>query len=96
MMGGDIGMGETVSEEETPDAKRRRVARESAARRRAGERLRNTVAECGTRSGVNRHRRLGEELCEPCKEAERKAWRDRNPPHPDGPRKPGRKPRPKE
>ena len=34
-------------------------------------RLRPAVAECGTRPGARRHRRLGEPVCEPCLQAER-------------------------
>lgn len=40
------------------------------------------LAECGTRSAANRHRRWGEELCEDCKQAERdhvKKWAEKNP-----------------
>jgi hypothetical protein len=35
------------------------------------------IAECGTRSGYNRHRDRGEEVCEPCREAIRKESRKR-------------------
>jgi len=31
------------------------------------------VAECGTRAGYNRHRRLGEETCAKCKAAQSEA-----------------------
>jgi hypothetical protein len=33
---------------------------------------------CGTRSAYRRHKRLGEDPCESCKQAERRAWGDRN------------------
>jgi len=33
--------------------------------------MKNPVAQCGTRSGYNRHLRLGEEVCWPCRSAQR-------------------------
>jgi 5-methylcytosine-specific restriction endonuclease McrA len=43
----------------------------------------NRVAKCGTRSGYNKHLKLKEPTCEPCKEASRKWVADWSARHPE-------------
>ena len=38
-----------------------------------GRALTRAVAECGTRAGYNRHRRLGEETCAECRLAQKES-----------------------
>ena len=74
-----------MSEQTDPIEQLRRLAREQAtpwgrsrARKRAGlPALRASVPACGTMSAVNRHRRLGEPLCDACQAEERRYQRER-------------------
>ncbi len=50
------------------------LVRVSELRRRDGTRL---IAECGTRSGLGRHLRLGEKVCDSCRSIERERDRQR-------------------
>lgn len=44
---------------------------------RTGKNVPTMHARCGTYSGVSRHRKAGEDLCRPCKEARNAYERDR-------------------
>jgi len=56
--------------------KARRAADKRAKRRQAGLRERGP-ARCGTPYMARKHRERGEDVCDPCKKAERDEWRKR-------------------
>ncbi|UUU21683.1 WhiB family transcriptional regulator [Streptomyces sp. DSM 40750] len=51
----------------------RRLVFEELVKRKTGQRPKRKRAECGTRSGYQRHLREGTEICAPCRQANRDA-----------------------